>query len=163
MQDSREQVINTTDKNPDTIARSELKARLAQVLSRSIVEDRLLVPLPDDLHGEWVPDDEVEIARKQALGFEFNTTHGIGNKLHDDGTGRIKVGDLVHMTIPKIQKEVIDELVREKFLELHGPRKIEEKEFKSSVEAKSRTGPVIDQSKDTKVNAKQIVDSLPKQ
>lgn len=159
MEDSREEVINTTDQNPDKIAkRAALKARMAEVLSRSIVLDRLTIPVPEGIHHEWCPNDEVEIQRKLALGFELNTEYGSSHALHDTATGKIIVGDLVSMIIPKEQKEVIDELVREQFLRDHGPRKKEEKDFKA---AKHETGPLLDKSTDKKVNIAEILESLP--
>src|SRR5690242_7548495 len=43
--------------------RAERKARLATILDRGFVQDRLTVELPPDVHGEWVRNDPLEIQR----------------------------------------------------------------------------------------------------
>ena len=164
MEDSRESKVNTTDQVEQSIPRHVLKARLAQTLSRSVVEDRLTIPMPPHLHGEWVLDDEVEIARKTALGFRVNKgEYGNGHSLHNDGTGRIKVGDLIHVYIDKETKNIIDEIAYEKYKENHmGRKQKEEKDLEANLsQPDAKTGPVIIQSKESSIDARALVESLP--
>lgn len=139
--------------------RGEAKARIAQVLERGVVADHLHVELPENLHGEWVPNDKQEILRKQALGFQIDTTYAKKMAMHSDSTDKAIVGDVVFMTCSAENKSVIDEIAREKFERIHGnPKKgrsqIEEKEFQ---EANRKLGmPTIADSNTATVDAKDI-------
>ena len=89
--------------------RGELKAKLAAILDRGVVQDRLMVELPDDVHGEWVLNNQMEINRLKSLGFEVDTVYAPRRAIHGDGSNSGIVGDVIFMTCPKIIKEVIDE------------------------------------------------------
>lgn len=117
--------VNETDR---VMTRAEHKARLAQVLDRGIVNDRLHVALPEDMHGEWVPNSKEEIYRMQTLGFDVDRTYAKKRALHNDGTDAAIIGDVIFMTCPKMVKEVIDEVRREKFEALHGAKNGQQKE-----------------------------------
>jgi hypothetical protein len=108
------------------MTRAEMKARLVQVLERGIVHDRMLVPLPADVHGEWARNDPLEIARMQTLGFEVDYEYAPRRALHSDGTGAAIVGDVIFMTCPRIIKEVIDEIRHEQFIRLNAPSQTKE-------------------------------------
>jgi len=91
-----------------TETRQERRARLAQVLDRGVVQDHLHVDLPPHLVGQWVRNDPMEIHRMQLLGFEINTDYVPRTQLNNDGTGRVIVGDVVHMITSRENKEDID-------------------------------------------------------
>lgn len=95
------------------------KARLARVLERGIVADRLLVDIPPDRHGEWVSDNPVSIARMQSLGFEVDTEYSTKRSLHSTGDKAGRVGDVIYMTCPRDVKETIDEIRQEQYEAKH--------------------------------------------
>lgn len=110
-------------------SRAELKARLVTVYSRGVVGDRLSVPLPDDLYGEWVPADKMEVYRMESMGFKIDTEHASKRALHDDGTGgESRIADVVFMTCPKETKEIIEEIKREQYNDANSPRGGKQKE-----------------------------------
>lgn len=119
--------------------RSEIKARLAQVLDRGVVNERLHVDLPSDMHGEWVPNTREEIYRMETLGFEVDTTYAKQRALHNDGTDKAIIGDVIFMTCSKMVKEVIDEVRREKFEALHGVKNGKQKEERDFEAVSKRT------------------------
>lgn len=148
----RELEINLTD-STDVRAesRSDRKARLASVLERGIIADRLMVELPEGVHGEWVPNVTQEILRMQALGFQIDETYATKRALHSDGTGKAIIGDTIFMTCSAETKQIIDEIAREKFEKIHGNPKnrgrsqAEESEY---TEANRRLGiPVLNESR----------------
>jgi hypothetical protein len=113
----------------------EIKARQAQVLSRGLLVDRFTVKLPDDMYGEWVPNDESSISRAQLLGFEIDTEYAKNHRLHDTGDAKSVIGDVVFMTMPKEFYQAIEEHRRTQYIENHlKNRKVqkEESEFKST-------------------------------
>jgi hypothetical protein len=110
----------TLDPEVTKIDRKELKAKLVAVLDRGITNDRLAVDLPGHVHGEWVVNDPMEIARVQALGFEVDNQYAPKRSLHSDGSTTAIVGDVIHMVCSKEVKEVIDEIRRERFIAEHG-------------------------------------------
>lgn len=107
--------INLT-KTAKVESRSEKKARLATILDRGMVGDRLHVELPDDKYGEWVPNDKVEIYRMQSLGFEVDKEYAKRRALHNDGTEGISiVGDVIFMTCDRDTKDIMEEIKRENY------------------------------------------------
>lgn len=126
--------VNLTNKSDqDLIAevkrRQELKAKLVTVLDRGLVIDRLHVPLPADVYGEWFPNDKVEIYRAQSMGFEIDTKYAKNRALHDDGTGdKAIVGDAIFMTCPREVKEIIEEIKREQYIAANSPKGGKQKE-----------------------------------
>lgn len=117
--------------------RAKRKALLIQAFDRGVVHDRLTVPLPADMHGEWCRNDPMEIDRLRTLGFEVYQSDGSRRGLHSDGTGALIVADAIFMTTPRENKEVIDEIRMERFMQANGKpgdRKAktrEEKEFEA--------------------------------
>lgn len=111
--------------------RAQKKARLAQVLDRGIVGDRLKVDLPPGVHGEWIFNDQTEIMRMEALGFQIDTEYAPKRALHSKGDGASYVGDVVFMTCPMEDKILIDEIKREQYMRLNrkGPVQKEERDF----------------------------------
>ena len=117
------------------ITRNEKKAKLARVLERGVVVDRLNVDLPPELYGEWVSDDPVSIASMEALGFYKDTNYATKNSLHSTGTQEGRVGDTIFMVCDREVKEIIDEIRRDQFERTHGrTRQREDKEGVSLVE-----------------------------
>jgi hypothetical protein len=118
--------------------RARKKARLATVLDRGVVQDRLEVKLPPDVYGEWVRDDPLEIHRLRTMGFEIDREHAPNQSLHNDGTGAARVADVVFMTTTRENKELIDEIRHEQMMRLHDPRKgREERELQANIAAES--------------------------
>lgn len=115
--------INLTKSTKTNVAQtesvSEIRARVARVLERGLLVDRFQVDLPADVHGEWVPDDPVEIQRKMLLGFEIDTQYATNRSLNDKGDGKAVVGDVIHMTCPKIIYEAICDHRREQYRRNH--------------------------------------------
>jgi hypothetical protein len=99
--------------------RKTRKARLARVLERGIVADRLIVNLPTNLYGEWVSDDPVSIARMEAMGFQIDKEFAPSRSLHSTGEKMGKVGDVVFMTCAREDKELIDEIRQEQYDRKH--------------------------------------------
>lgn len=111
------------------VAFDKLTARLrVQILDRGVTNDRLFVPLPDDVHGEWVPNDKEEIYRKINLGFKIDDEYAIARALHSQGDGKSIVGDVVFMTCPKVVKEVFDRIRLEEYIKMNSKKKINREE-----------------------------------
>lgn len=157
---SDEAVINLSDSSE--IPRSTLKARLAEVLSRSIVEDRLNVrELPNDLYLEWVPTNEVEITRKKALGFRIPTEDWImKNSLHNDGTGKPQIGDVIAMVCDKRHKELIDEIQAERAAQNSAPRR-NKGEVDFEKQNKTTPNPTINEGTVEKIKLQGLLDAMP--
>ncbi|HEX9430476.1 MAG TPA: hypothetical protein VF944_08875 [Candidatus Bathyarchaeia archaeon] len=130
--------------------RAEKKAKLARILERGMIADRLTVDLPPEVHGEWVPNDKSEIYRMKMLGFKIDDEFAVKRALHDEGDGRSIVGDTVFMTCDRETKDIIDEIRRDNFERMNGKpgattkRQKEESEFKAQSEAIGM--PVIEES-----------------
>jgi len=127
--------------------RGELKAKLASILDRGIVQDRLTVDLPEDLHGEWVRNDPLEIRRLETLGFIVDNEYAIKRAIHSDGTSSAIVGDVVHMICPKEVKLMINEIRIERMIKEHSPKKKgnkriqkEEQQFQEDVDRLHASG-----------------------
>lgn len=149
-----------------TVTKEDIKqapdlARIAQVLERGIIADRLDVKLPDNLCGEWVRDDPIEIARMQALGYNIETNHGKDRGLHSVGD-RIKIGDVILMTAPKEVGELVGQYKQGKFNEVYRPQVTTKEASEKTTFEKSTGGDVkITATVDAKqVNAEQILNTL---
>jgi hypothetical protein len=117
-EDTREvHTVGNADNVP--LTREQKKARLAKVLDRGLSHDRLAVPLPDHLHGEWVSNDQVSILEKEALGFQIDKEYAPKRALHSKGDGMSIVGDCVFMTCLKEDKQLIDEIRNEQYMRLN--------------------------------------------
>ena len=148
-------------KNTKSIAdlKKEFKAKVAGVASRGFMIDRLSVQLPADMYGEWVPDDEVSIAGARALGFEIDKEFATRNKLHTNAAGEAKIGDAVFMTIPRYQKEVLDELAEEERIRFHGIRGAKPAEETQYAKNISKETPIINESRIENKGLSAMVDS----
>lgn len=109
------------DKSPEEGTRAEKKAKLVQILSRGMAVDRLRVDLPENLYGEWIPNDQAEIQRMELLYFKVDTEHAPKSKLHDTGDGKAVLGDTVFMTCSRETHEILEEIRREEFVKANGP------------------------------------------
>jgi len=149
--------------------RADKKARFARVLERGYIVDRLSVEIPPGLHGEWVAVDQVE--RWEALGFEVDKKYAFKRQLHPDGSGdksggAARVGDVIFMTCPQEDYEIMQELKQELFQRTHGSPKDkkrlmqkEEQEFRNVVEMQMGM-PVIDEGKESPARKEQIKDAI---
>ena len=139
--------------------------RVVEIYSRSITEDRLKVPLPKELHGEWVLNNELEINRKKALGFVIDTKYAMGHALHHDGATPT-IGDVIHMVTRQENMEVLNRIAKDRYFDAHASRK--QKEEKDFVENNKGTPivPVTDVkgvplSKSEGISGRDIIASLP--
>lgn len=101
--------------------RREKKARIAQVLSRGVLGEKLKSIIreatPDGYAGKFVRHDAQDIIRAQNLGFVFNYRSGVDPValgLHATPDGKIRVGDIVLMTITKEDQEILREVRTER-------------------------------------------------
>lgn len=134
--------INLTDSTAKTITnalnptdeeRKSYETRLARVLERGLVLDRLKVDLPPEWHGEWVSLDTAEIARMELLGFQIDTEFAPKRRLHDRGDGKSVISDVVHMIQPKWMHEVLEAKRKEMYYKTHlKSHQKEESDFKAS-------------------------------
>jgi hypothetical protein len=119
--------------------RAERKKFFATALDRGVIADRLQVPLPDNLHGEWVRRDQFEIDRMRRWGFELDNYYSTSRSMHSDGTKNGQVADVVFMVCSKENKELLDEVKRERFIALHSKpgdnTAAEEKDLVAKVQA----------------------------
>ncbi|KKL00884.1 hypothetical protein LCGC14_2628110 [marine sediment metagenome] len=106
--------INTKDTTvAEAMTKAQRKAKLAQVLDRGMVSDRLVVKDADPRkHYEWCRDTEIDIDRWRSLGFEVEQEKGEG--LHGKGDDRRVVGDAVLMSCSKQNFEILEELKAER-------------------------------------------------
>jgi len=156
--------VKSNENSVTELSDEDYVARLATVLDRGLVSTYLSVDnLPPDLHGEWVPNDPIDIDRMKALGFEVDTKYA--SAMHGGGTGEKVVGDVLHMVQPMRQHILIEEFKLKKYNEMHGKKTTtsgdtiegtkEEKDFKNQVGL-----PVIDESSAENVDAAQIESAL---
>jgi hypothetical protein len=156
----RPEIDVSNGKAPKEETRQEKKARLATILDRGMVGDRLHVELPNDKYGEWVPNDKVEIYRMQSLGFTVDKEFAKRRALHNDGTDGISiVGDVVFMTCDRDTKDIMEEIKRENYDKVNAPKSAkEEKEFGNNL--KSTVTPAIVQSSTENVDTDAIKSAL---
>ncbi|KKM85636.1 hypothetical protein LCGC14_1287030 [marine sediment metagenome] len=150
--------------NIEELTDAELDAKLSRVLERGIIVDRTTVDLPAGVHGEWVCDDDVEIARMQLMGFEIDGKYAVDRSSHADGTGATaKIGDIVFMTCPQRVKDTIEK-VRKRMYDRANPKsgsQKEEKDFKQSMgNIREARLPVTDESVQSSVNEAGIIAAL---
>lgn len=99
--------------------RGELRAKLAAVLSRGVIQDRLKVDLPDDIYGEWCRNDPLEINRLKTLGFEIDTVYAPARAINTNADGAAVIGDVIFMTCPRIVHDVIEEIRHDDLIKQH--------------------------------------------
>lgn len=131
--------------------RAERKAKLARVLHRGIITDRLNVELPPNLHGEWVSNDSFAISEAEALGFRVDTEYAKKRQLYkDSGQGGSVLGDVIFMVCDKENKELIDEIRKDEYERWHGVKKgtkpREEAEYAAAMQSLAGTVPIVDES-----------------
>lgn len=140
--------INSSSSKSLDEQKKAFKSRIARVVTRGFIVDRLNVQLPDDVHGEWIRDEPVAVAEARALGFEIDDKYATKEALHTDSSGKPKIGDVVFMTMPKWQKEIIDEAKKDEYARHHGVRRgtkpAEESQYETAI---PRETPVINESK----------------
>lgn len=126
-----------------TLSAIELKNRVAEVYERGVVGDRLHVDLPPELVGQWVPNDQQAIFRMESMGFIIDKKFAPARRLHDKGDGASYVGDVVHMIAPRIVRDVIDEVKRDRYQRVNAPKggkQKEEKDFEAQQQTVSSAG-----------------------
>jgi|SRR5215203_1305368 len=145
---------------PET--RAQRKARYASVLSRSLVDDRLNVPLPPHLYGEWIRNDPLEINRMQMLGFWLDTEYAPRRAIHQGAKESAVMGDVVFVVCERVNKEAIDEVRHEQFLKLNAPKASrEEKDFRKTTSANLGSDiPTFSESRATEANRDDIAAAL---
>jgi hypothetical protein len=101
---------------------AELKKNLrVNLYERSAVSSALNVPLPSHVHGEWVRNETLRIIEKQALGFEVDREFAPKQALHaGNADGSATVGDLIFMTCPQENYQLIQQLQAEEYTRRHG-------------------------------------------
>lgn len=157
----------------EALSRAERKARLATVLERGFVNERLHVDLPAHLHGEWAPIDQIEYYR--TLGFVIDTEYARNRSIHArpelGGINCAVVGDVVYMVQSNEDYEIWNELRAERFEAMNRkPSKdgttveqLEEKNFKDLTETLTEGPvkvPVIDESKTRQARKEEISSSM---
>lgn len=156
-----------TDLEEHKKLRAEKKAKLARILDRGVVADRLSVDLPSELYGEWVVNEKSEIHRMQTLGFKIDTQYAKAHALHDQGDDRAIVGDTVFMVCDRETKDILDEIRRENYERVNGKpgeeRKgqAEEREFSEPTKG-LHIGPVVEESRERVVRKEQLEAALQK-
>ena len=145
----------------------EKRARIARVLERGYIVDRAVVDnLPPHLHGEWVPNDPMEIERKKALGFVIDTVYAPKRSLHSEAdVGKAMIGDTIYMTCPKEDKDLIDEIRYEQYVKTHGsPDEIKRLHQKEEADFNNLTGtlglPVVDESAESSARKDELIAAL---
>lgn len=138
-----------SDEEIETLAQK--KRRIAQLLDRGYVADRLdarkhLGSRYDEGRVyEWIRETDQDIDRAKAIGFRLEekseeeteaTSHGAGDT-------RIRIGDVVLMSIPKEDHEIIQEIKAEK-----RARRLESDPGRKDYRNRARKNPfpVIDES-----------------
>lgn len=143
------------DSDPEALKaiRAEKKARLVRILSRGYTHDRLHVELPDNVHGEWIGNDQISILEAETIGFRVDTQYASKQLkgLHDVGDGRAVIGDVI-FAIMDIEDKLLHEEIRREAFELAngkpGQVKAEQREERDFATSARRTGlPVVEESR----------------
>lgn len=157
-----------TSKDPAEIQRlrADRKAKIARILERGQVVDRLTVEnLPQHLHGEWVPNDPQDILRMKMLGFDIDTEYSTKRALHNEGDGKSIIGDCVFMVCSREDREIMQEIRREQFEKRNGKpgttvkRQAEESDFQKQNQSLG-IGPTVEESVTRSVRKDEIESAL---
>lgn len=147
--------------------KAQIKAKLrVAVRDRGFTLARLSVPLPDDVHGEWVPNDPTEIARKKEMGFDIDTEYTTKDSLHNlhpDGTNRGIIGDVVFMTCPKIYYDALGEIAQENFYRTYVKDYQESESYKRLVAdtlPEGESGAIVDADRARAIGGQAILDAV---
>jgi hypothetical protein len=90
----------------------EFKRRLFETASRSYINDRLHVNLPDDLHGEWIGIDDFSQYHANLKGFVDGSSYLTAeNQLFQRPDGST-LGDVKFMVIPKWKYDAMQEIAQ---------------------------------------------------
>lgn len=113
--EAREQLLQEELTPAEAAARrATKKARMAQVLSRGVLSTKLQqlidMVVPPGYIGKFVRDTPEDIMKYKNLNYDFNYREGDHKGLHGTGDGRIRVGDVVLMTIAKEDHEILREI-----------------------------------------------------
>lgn len=159
-----QQLAALQERDPEELKRirAEKKARFVRILERGMTVDKLHVPLPDHLYGEWILNDPISIREAETLGFRVDTEYAPKSSLHNQGTNLGVVGDTVFMVMPREDKEILDEIRQEEFASANLPKKQgeqkEEREFETMT---TRHGlPVIEESKTRSLRKEELKAAL---
>jgi hypothetical protein len=99
---------------------AEFRKRTLEMADRSYINDRLNVPLPPDMHGEWIGTDDHSQYNAMIRGFVDGAEYLTNiNKIHEQATGS-SVGDVKFMVIPKWKQEVYLEAAQRESLRRSG-------------------------------------------
>lgn len=109
--------LNIEDKTPEEAIKlvekiKESRSKVAQVLRRGRTLDaldRILARVPKGFVGQFAREDELSVARKEALGFEVFIDPDLRDDEapHGTGDGRIRIGDQILMIIPEAEHAAI--------------------------------------------------------
>lgn len=150
------------NQNPTSDDVLKFKAKLAQVLDRSMTVDRLAVDLPDDVDNFWCANDALSIANAEFRGFQFDTQYAINNPLHKAADGKARVADVVHMIRPKWMKVEETKMKHQRYVDSHltdrRQMQKEERDFKAQNDNIGMAS--IVESKAEEVSGSQIQESL---
>ena len=113
---------NSTIALDRSMSKSDLRAKMVEILDRGVTSDRLHLDVDPDIHYEWIPNKTEDINTYKTYGFEVLSRKYVrgGNPLHEQGGDEIIVGDVIAMGCSKARKEVIDEIRLERFTAMHG-------------------------------------------
>lgn len=113
--------FNFKDMTPE-----QMRALAVEILDRGVTASRFNVNLPPDVHGEWVPRDEMAVREMQTKGFQVDKQYATENALkHQSGSEGNVIGDVIFMTCPKAWKNILDEEKERRFIAFHGIKKDE--------------------------------------
>lgn len=122
----------------DTLAipetRSQKVARMASVMSRGMVNTRLIPQgLPSNMAYQWMPDDHNETTRMQLLGFIPGDQYVESQATHKSAGGINRVGDVRLWVISKEDQSILEEAQQQLVNRKHGikDKQIEESSFMS--------------------------------
>ena len=88
---------------------AEKKARIAQILERGVISEKITIRDGDPgLYYVWIRTREEDIDKFSALGFVIETK--AGQRIHPTGDGKRVIGDVVLMSIPMEEHDIIEEV-----------------------------------------------------
>ena len=107
LKELNEKVEQEVELTPDEAAAyaifKQKSAKIAQIMTRGIVNDKLQMiidsAVPEGRKGKFIRDNDDDILRYQNLFYTFDYKEGHTKGLHAEADGRIRVGDVVLMTI----------------------------------------------------------------
>jgi hypothetical protein len=133
--------------------RATKKARYAQVLTRGILNEKLALAynlsVPEGYAGKFVRDTEGDVIRYSNLGYGFTYREG-AKGLNASPDGRVRVGDVVLMTITREDIEILREIQSDRIKYKVGEQGRQEYTREAERAAEGGKGPVpFDESSTT--------------